>query len=223
VAIERDPAEYREQLDTELRHLRRSGVEYDAGDRTEAQRLSLIVRKLVHDKRNATSLLTHLGIKDDVRFFDTRPQMPPGFPPGAMMIHSGLVMTRMTIGGDVDYAPFLMTDDPLRSAWTGFHDWWTSTVVSDQEGNDFARSDFVLSVANQDGGAHIDSKLNEKYGAITRRNSLGQEGSTATGEMRPLGPSIALATVRQIAFELDASLRLHPGLGLWPSVMLQRT
>jgi hypothetical protein len=197
MGIQRDPAEYREQLQVEMRHLARSAAAYDEGDRSEGQRLSVTVRKLVYDKKGpSTSLLTHLGVKDAVRFFDTRPQMPAGLPPGAVMIHSGLVMTRMVMGGDVDYAPHLMTDDPLRWAWAGFDDWWTSTVVSDLEGNDFSRSDFVLGVANQDGGAHIDASLNPKYGAITRGNSLGQSGSTASGEMRPLGPSIALASGR---------------------------
>lgn len=206
--VERDPSEYREQLETQVRLLRRSASHYDEGDRSEAQRLAVIVRLLVHDTHNSASLLTHLGVKDSLRYFDTRPTLPPGFPPGTIMLHSGLVQMRMPLGGgDVEYEPHLSTDDPLRSAWTDFADWWRRPVVTDQLGNEFPRADLVLALANQDGGAHIDAKLAAPYAALTRENSLGTEGSTVTGEMQPLGPMLVPASVRQIAFELEFSLR----------------
>ena len=37
----------------------------------------------------------------------------------------------------------------------------------------FISRDVILSVANQDGGAHVDPILNESYSNITKRNSLG--------------------------------------------------
>jgi hypothetical protein len=44
------------------------------------------------------------------------------------------------------------------------------------------------------------------YGALTRGGSLGIELADGTGEMRPFGQSLAFATVRQVAHELEPSL-----------------
>jgi hypothetical protein len=124
------------------------------------------------------------------------------------MLHAGLVMVRMGVGADVTFAPPLWDLAPeRRGPPVPFSPWWRDSFVRDQDGRSFNRSDFVLGVANQDGGAHIDRRLRPAYAAITRGNSLGVTGSTASGAMAPLGGSIAHATVRQIAFELDVSLR----------------
>jgi hypothetical protein len=96
-----------------------------------------------------------------------------------------------------------------------FDAWWTSTVVTDQQGNPFSRRAFVLGVANQDGGAHIDAALGPAYGALTRRGSLGIQLHDGTGGMQPFGQSLALTTVRQIAWELEPSLlACCQGLGI---------
>jgi hypothetical protein len=79
-----------------------------------------------------------------------------------------------------------------------FADWWERTILTDQHGNTFSRADLVLSVAEQDGGTHIDAVVNEKYRQLTREHSLGLRQSIDL----PIANSVALASVRHIAEEL---------------------
>ncbi len=209
--VPRDPAEFREQLVVQIRHLRRSADEYDAGDESEAQRLAVTIRNLVHDKSGSTSLLAHLGAKSTLHYVDTRPQMPPGLPPGAIMLHAGLVMVRFGANG----SRFVPTLDGREQTLVDFDVWWSNPFVTDSHGTAFARSDFVMSLANQDGGAHIDASLGAKWAALTRTGSLGVQLSDGDGEMQHFGLSLGLATVRQIAYELDQTISSHAGvLGL---------
>lgn len=208
--MERDPAEFWEQLDVQLRHLRRSAEAYDDGDITEAQRLAVTIRVLVNDTRTQTSLFKHLGVKGRLLFTDTHVRSPGGLPKGAIILHAGLAQVQMPIGGDVTFAPPLGNLSPER---TGppmpFGKWWGNMLVKDLHGESFSRSDFVLSVADQDGGAHIDRRLRPKYAALTRGNSMGLSGSSADGGVAPLGRSIALVTVRQIAYEVQETVLLN--------------
>jgi hypothetical protein len=211
----RDPREFHEQLAIQRRHLRRSAWDYDHGDESEALRLAVVVRVLVHDTRNSVSLLTHLGVKDRLRFVDTSLKRPPNMPRRAIMLHAGLVTLRMGPRG-VRFVPPLSNLAPERqSPSVDFEPWWSTPVVRDQRGHAFARSDFILNVANKDGGAHIDAILGPAYAALTRSNSLGVTGSDSLGVQQPLGKSVALASVRQISFELDQTLRAQgEALGL---------
>jgi hypothetical protein len=79
-----------------------------------------------------------------------------------------------------------------------FEDWWRRPILTDQPGNRFSRADLVLSVADQDGGAHIDMALNEKYRQLSRDNSLGLRQS----RQLPIANSVAHASIRHIAEEL---------------------
>lgn len=45
-------------------------------------------------------------------------------------------------------------------------------MYKDREGKEFTRRDLVLTVADQEGGAHIDPALNEAYANLSRFNSL---------------------------------------------------
>jgi hypothetical protein len=206
VQYTRDPDEFREQLAVQLRHLRRSADAYDRGDESEAQRLAVVIRNVVHDTRTSVSLLTHLGMKGAVHFLDTVPPQPE-VPPGAIVLFdTGLVAIRAGLpSGDVRFAPRLGDLGELER-WADFATWWTRPVLNDQEGHRFSRQDFVLGVANQDGGAHIDATLRPGYAALTRGGSFGVLLQSTDGEMRPQGRSLAFACVRQIAHELDATL-----------------
>jgi hypothetical protein len=75
------------------------------------------------------------------------------------------------------------------------------------------RRELVLAVANQDGGAHVDPALGDAaYAAVSRDQSLGTITVTGPhGEPRTVDDSPALAAVRQIAYEVDETLR--PVLG----------
>ena len=76
--------------------------------------------------------------------------------------------------------------------------------------------EIVLSVAEQDGGAHVDAELNAKYAALSRANEYGftQHYVSSTGEAIasiPVRP-IELAHVRQVAYEVIVTLTQKAGL-----------
>lgn len=114
-----------------------------------------------------------------------------------------------------------------QHAPAAFVDWWGEPVLADREGHAFSRADFIDRVANQDGGAHIDVDLERTYEALTRGNSMqilsgkgmlgfnvGASLSAAPDGPGPPESSIALASVRQIAFEvltsLESGLTINP-------------
>jgi hypothetical protein len=200
--------------------LRASAAAYDGGVESEAKRLALTIRLLLHDTNNQRSLLTRMGVRDRLPLTDTSHGDPPQ---GTLLFAAGLATMRIQTGvdGSVTYIPYLGEGDPGRQQPAqAFVDWWGETVMRDAVGNSFSRADLVIAVANQDGGAHIDERLNAAYAELTRGNSLGftashsEDGTGAAigigiGQPSPGSPfanSPALANIRQIAWELENSL-----------------
>jgi hypothetical protein len=189
--------DFQAHLFEQLDFLQSSIAAYDAGKEHEAKRLSVPIRTLVHNTGRSTSLLKHLGVQEQLGWVDRGPPEPP---PRAHVISFGLCVVQLRFDtGQSSYRPAVLRPAPDRlHPPVAFADWWRRDVLRDQQGNAFSRADLVLSLADQDGGAHIDAALNEKYRALTRENSVGfsQDGQ------RPLANSIVHASVRQIAQEL---------------------
>jgi hypothetical protein len=214
VGYELSHAELEQHLAEQVSFLRVSAQAFDAGSEAEAKRLATSIRVLVHDTRVSKSLVGQLGLKESMKFEDTtvrREVLPPGmtaWPPGTITIHSGITVTQMKFGprGGTKFAAPLADVAPERiGPPVEFAQWWEPIILTDTQGNDFSRKSFVLALANQDGGAHIDPELAPGYAALVKANSLGRMGAGPGQEMRPL-LNIALATVRQIAHELLRTL-----------------
>lgn len=77
-------------------------------------------------------------------------------------------------------------------------------IFVDQKGSETSRKDLILTVANKDGGAHVDPILDEKYADLSRRNSLAWRFSSPRGDVPLEGPE--KAAVRQITHEILKSL-----------------
>jgi hypothetical protein len=218
--------DFKGQFDHQIAFIETSAAAYDSGNEPEAKRLAVNLRVLLHDTRNSTSLLKHLAVKDLLPFRNTAADPPPvGV---LMMFGGGLCSVEATLGeggGKSRFVPVLDTD-PARNSrpLQCFADWWNGPVLDDQEGNSFSRYDLVHAVANKDGGAHIDAKLGVAYQALTRGNSMrltqekgvtedgwetvmgGIVGGPADEDAEPILGSIALASIRQIAFEVLESV-----------------
>jgi hypothetical protein len=199
--------------------LRSSASAYDAGTEPEAKRLALTLRLLLHETNSQRPLLAQMGVRDRIPWTDTSHGEPP---PGTIFFSAGLATMRVVSGpgGSVTYHPYLGECDSLRiQPAQAFVDWWSETIMKDSTGNSFSRSALVIAVSNQDGGAHIDERLNAAYAALTRGNSLGftatsGEDNEPTGigfgiggtNGPPFANSPALANIRQIAWEVENSL-----------------
>ena len=85
-----------------------------------------------------------------------------------------------------------------------FDTWWNKIVFVDNQGRKLTRKDLVLSVAEQDGGVHVDPALNLPYAAVSRSNSLSWV-TFAEGSFQPMDDPVP-AAMRQIAHEVLKSL-----------------
>lgn len=63
-------AELIAHLREQLQFLRSSSLAFDVGNYGEAKRLAVILRILLHDTKRSASLLTSLGIKDKLWYYD---------------------------------------------------------------------------------------------------------------------------------------------------------
>lgn len=180
--------------------LKASASAFDGGFRGEAKRLATTIRVLLHDTSNSKSLLGLLGLKDKLRYVSTTTRYDPN-----LSAYQGLVGHSFGPNGASYWAP-LGDGPPTRylKPPMSFEDWWNEPVIVDTSKMEFTRRDLVLSLANKDGGAHVDSHLDGKYAGLTRGNSLGSRVSEA-GVDRPLS-DIELHSVRQVAYELMQSL-----------------
>lgn len=111
-------------------------------------------------------------------------------------------------------------DPPPYSRQKQFADWWSDPVTKDSLGSLFSRSDYVRGCANKEGGVHVDPSVGADWANLTRHGSV--HWKATAGEITfVVGPGTdvttidlgnpALATVRQIAYEIDETLKAHLG------------
>jgi len=185
-------------FDEQWGFLQRSCAAFDAGERGEAKRIASTLRVLLHDTKNSRSLLAQLGLKD-ILFFDTSENVSAD----NLLPTFGLVVIHLSPRG-ARYVPPLA--QPLNHpVWmVAFEHWWKKTVIRIPNEFDLSRANLVLTMADQDGGAHIDPSIDERYYRLTRENAMGFVVSTEAGTV-PL-VDIEGASVRQIAQEVLVSL-----------------
>jgi hypothetical protein len=202
---ERGPRKSREELletlDESQQFLERSAQAFDDGFEAEAKRIAVTLRVLLHDTGQSHSLLHQLKVKDRMMFLDTAdPIHPRNLAPTP-----GLVMMKMTARADGSDGRYVAKLDMSRtSSLKGFASWWTDPVM--KVDGTWSRKELVLTLANQEGGAHVDPALNDRYVSLARNNGIGFMTVTEEGEA-PFEGSAVAAAVRQIAYEVSLTLR----------------
>jgi hypothetical protein len=184
------------QMSDQIGFLEKSAELFDDGDYTEAKRLAASLRVLLHESKNSKSLLGQLGLLG-LDFIDTAGDLNPR----NMLTEYPLLL--MQLGGGGDFAPTL-GHIPIPPTPLKFPVWWDKPVFRDNQRKTFSRKHIVLSVANQDGGAHVDPGLDEPYHRLSRENSLAWTMGTAEGRRPAQNP--VPASIRQIAYEVLQSI-----------------
>jgi hypothetical protein len=110
--------------------------------------------------------LGQLGVKSKLQWLDTAAPIWPG----NLLATPGLVLFRSG-EGKLEYEAKL--DDSIRRGAKPFERWWDDPVTKDAEGELFSRRNYVLTLANKEGGAHVDPQLDGEWAALTSSNSLG--------------------------------------------------
>ena len=188
--------DYRRLLTELCESLEVSSSAYDSGYFGEAKRIATSVRVLLHDTSRSHSLFKQIGIKEKLKYYST----PNPYGPSNILSECHLI--RACIGQDIPYEPIL-DDFPPIFKWEkiNFEHWWTEQIVKDVKGQTFSRKELVLSMAEQDGGAHVDPSLDKKYADLSRKNGLNWVFSK-DGQIVEAKPGPEYACCRQIAFEL---------------------
>jgi len=186
-------------LGEHLQFLRASADAYDAGFDGEAKRIAVSIRVLVHDTGRSKSLLGQLERKNQTFVDSAFPLVPDN-----KSSHSGLVVTSMVPGAGAKYVAFLDEPPHGQVKKVSFENWWNAAVFVDSSGRTLSRKDLVLTVANQDGGAHVDAALDSTYADLSRNNSLGWMYSDGTKSEALGGPE--RAALRQIGHEVLKTL-----------------
>ena len=196
-------------LREQVAFLRASSDSYDRGFEGEARRLAATVRILVHDTKSCKSLLSQLGHKETLDYHDVSRRLPE-----PEEDKSGTFRMTVRFGGGLGLSPagfmfYPQLGDPQRKL--PFDRWWEAVLIErPQHEIKFSRRDVVLNVADRDGGAHVDHALDEQY-AYLHRNDAFKGGTFRNGEPAEIENSPVLASVRQIAHELEGTIREQLG------------
>src|SRR5713101_128556 len=154
--------DFRAHLKRQLEFLSRSCQSFDAGSHDEAIRIAQCLRVLMHDTARQKSLLTHLNAKG-INLISTcldiaakvRDPNSLGFGGRPLMFNG---MGRFSAGpAGASYFPKL--GDGMFCYEIPVEQWWTQTVFILDPKTWVSRKDVVLSAADKDGGAHVDSSL----------------------------------------------------------------
>lgn len=193
------------QLETQLFMLSRDCREYDSGLTIFAKSIAVRLRILLHESKNSHALLKQVGLINQ-DFLDTAGDINARNIAGEV----NLCVVQMSLDGSVPavrYLPICLCGaSPRPERWIRFDLWWNAAVISDGQGQEFSRKTLIGEVANTDGGAHVDSELNDDYMALSRENLLGFFYSDTQGNSGPLNDP-TLPSLRQIAHEVFKTLK----------------
>ena len=187
-----------DQLARQLGFLRRSCESYDAGFEDEAIRIAVVIRTLIHDTQNSTSLLAYFN-KPHLHLLSTCPEISASH----LMFSGGLSCAHIKVENNdivcAEYVPMLdahKSEDRLVP-WKG---WWEQVIYVISEGR-ISRKQIVLAAANKDGGAHVDQNLTPEYEALQR--GVGTLRSSLKGEEEEFAmKNVHLSDLRQMGHEI---------------------
>jgi len=165
--------------------LRSSSAAFDSGYEAEAKRLAVVLRVLLHQTAQSHSILDQLGIKDRLDFLDSASPINPG----NLLPTPGLVLMQMTTtetGSAGRYIAPLDMERPAGTRMKAFAGWWIDPVMKVED--TWSRKELVLTLANKEGGAHVDPSLNDRYESWLRRTD--SAGSACPSQARRLSTAI---------------------------------
>lgn len=192
--------ELRNQWETQIKFLVRSCEYYDKGDFDEAKRIATSLRILFHNTKKSKSLLNQLNLTHNLVFWSSSSLYTP-----SNLVSSWTLLLISFNRNEVLFKPILL-DVIGRTFYLNFEDWWNE-IIFDDKSYFLCRRDIVLSIANQDGGAHVDPTLDEPYANLAKKNSLGVNYFNETHSQPHNNP--AYASIRQIACEVLKSISLQ--------------
>lgn len=193
-----------EQFRRQLIFIRTSCELFDRGMFEEGMRISVSLRVLFHDTRSSTSLLTHLNAKN-INVLSTVEKIE-----GCQ--YADPMVGFSNYGEQQGLRPSCL----LYAFWSEYRElpveeWWNQ-VIRIQGGNKLSRRNMILTLANQDGGAHVDSNVDPNYKDFNKYPTITH--IMTDGTKIPGFNETSLIVMRQIGFEVLNSPELMDMAGL---------
>jgi hypothetical protein len=192
------------ELAEQRRFLAVSCSAFDAGDQAEAKRIAAVLQVLLHGRGSEPALLEELGSRGQIGWLDTAGSILPAVAgaqtplaykkaaqPGSTWLPTldawdRRLQERPQLPAETEETlARLRAEHVLRSrgSWLPFDEWWEADILRDRRGQTSSRADLVQLLASPDGAARIAPDFGEAPGV-----------------------SPALASMRQVAFEVERSL-----------------
>jgi hypothetical protein len=186
--------DFKIHLRKQLKFLEQSCSAYDAGNHDEGIRIATVMRILIHQTKNSTSLLKHLN-STTINLLTTVKDLPRDTV-SAVMSMSGLTID---ING-IKYYPTL--GNSSYKAQVPVSKWWDQIIIIDGSMR-LTRKKIVLTAANQDGGAHVDANLDLDYEQLSAAGFSGSISGNNHGiEFSEKLQGTNTICLRQMGYEL---------------------
>ena len=216
--------EFEFYLKEQLNRLKTECIAFDTLDECVYTNISVILRLLFYDNKSQVSLLTKLGLKEQLLMLDT--SLEPGtngfWKFGDYVsnqtiilpdIYGGLVAKEIDSEIHYHYKPLATHPQYAQyekncidnKRFKPVKDWLEQVIYRDNKGVKLSRFDLIIEVANKDGGAHIDpdDKKSERYRQFRRRDGL---GIIANGRKDAFINNPVPSSLRQMAEEVLKSM-----------------
>lgn len=185
-------------LSEQLQLLEEAADLFDQGNEIEVKNMVVRLRVLLHDTGISKSLLGQIG-KKNIQFYDTIIKDESN----VITSYCGLAPILFADGKTKHVASL---DDVPQLKKVDFDNWWNAIVFRDMDGYEVSRKDLVLTMANKDGGAHVDSTIDKQYARLCRGESLGRKYSKDGKNWFNMQDAV-LVSIRQITHEVLKTLK----------------
>ena len=198
--------ELAKHLAEQIGFLQSSAKLYDLGNETEAKRMAVTLRVLLHDTKTSSSLLGQMHLKKKMQFVSTARK----YDPTNLLSQQCLLMLHVN-SNVARYVPVFENDNHYRLL--SFPGWSSEIVFSDQKKNLYRRKQVLKLLANQDGGAHVGPELDDDLAVMKTTDLTNWFAVKLDGTTSAPDNDAVYATMRQMAFEVLQSLyRVKPKL-----------
>ncbi|WP_299516481.1 hypothetical protein [uncultured Rummeliibacillus sp.] len=199
--IKRNDIELFDSFKEQLDFINNAAILYDSGNIDAIKMASPSLRSLFYQQKFGPILIDIIKGIDKNRFLSTSTER----------INSSTILYQGPVSEDffyykgelkASYFPNCYAFE-FNDRFLPFDEWWNETILVHGEAK-FTRSNLIKFIANQDGGAHVDEKINELYYSLTK-SLFSSTIKLIPEEIEKKSENLHLALLRQIAHETITS------------------
>ena len=160
--ISRVPKEIRAQLINCIEDLINDSSLYDQGNFKAIKRSSTVLRMLFYDSNTSHSITKQIDSKDKLRFIVSNPPIKAN----EIVYYGSIFVARFKLPGlsNSNYYDTYLFDKDFHNLnrEINFNLWWNEPILR-VFSTEITRGSLIRIIANQDGGAHFDPKIDSNY------------------------------------------------------------